>query len=154
MSDITKEEIQDVWGIKLWDDTGYYLSDLKVKQQVYHNRPTSSTVLFNSKYPKHTHNGMGFYWSGSCTANFSDNKNANCESEYNFGEGNVKYMADFIHWLHNDRIKYLQLSPHLIIPVGILDKITWEADENYTIDDGYNCSISFEWEQLEPEIIN
>ena len=63
-------------------------------------------------------------------------------------------MADFIRWLHNDQLKYLQLSPHLIIPVGILDKITWDVDENYTIDDGYSCSISFEWEQLEPEIIS
>ena len=51
--------------------------------------------------------------------------------------------------MHNDHIKYLQLSEDLVIPVGILEQIDWSTE--HSIDDGYACKISFNWEQLDDE---
>lgn len=144
---------EKTWGIKIWDASGYYLSEINVDQKIQHKRPTSSNELFNSKFPKHTHNGLPSYWTGSCSANFSDNKSGDCPEDYNFGEGNVKYVADFVEWLHNDLVKYLQLSEDFIIPVGILDTVTWDVESGNTVDDGYAITISFDWEQLAPAII-
>ena len=144
---------EKIWGIKIWDASGYYMSEIDISQKVQHKRPTGSTELFNGKYPKHTHNGLPSYWLGSCTANFSDNKSGECPSDYNFGEGNVKYVADFIEWLHNDLVKYLQLSEDFIIPVGILETISWDVENKSTVDDGFSITVSFDWEQLAPAII-
>ena len=142
-----------LWGIKIWDASGYYMSEIDISQKGQHNRPTGSEKPINSKCPKHTHNGLTSYWSGTCTANFSDNKSGECKSDYNFGDGNVKYVVDFIEWLHNDLVKYLQLSEDFIIPVGILETVTWDVENKSTIDDGFSITVSFDWEQLAPAII-
>lgn len=147
---------QKLWGVKIWDETGnYFYTEINISQDLTHNRPTESQIGYNSKYPFHTHNGKAFYFSGSCTGNFSDNKSGDCYGDYNFGwrdtrNGeiiyNTKYQTAFVKWMHNDKTKYLQLSEDLVIPVGILAEIQWQTDT--TVDDGYNCKITFNWEQL------
>ena len=148
-----------LWGIKIWDDTGiYYFTEVDISPDLQYNRPTESQIGYNVKYPFHTHNGQANYLSGSCSGNFSDNKSGECYSDYNFDYTqdkngnyiyNTKYQIGFIKWMHNDHIKYLQLSEHLIIPVGILSEINWSTEKS--IDDGHTCKISFNWEQLKDE---
>lgn len=150
---------QKLWGIKIWDDTGiYYFTEVDISQDLQHNRPTESQIGYNSQFPFHTHNGIASYFSGSCSGNFSDNKSGDCYEDYNFDfrvdkNGNyiynTKYQTGFIKWMHNDRIKHLQLSEDLVIPVGILGEIGLSAEKS--IDDGYSCKVSFSWEQLGEE---
>lgn len=162
-------EIENVKGTKIWDDTGCYFTELTINQSLQHNRPVGSQILIYGTYPQHTHNTRARYFSGSCTGNFSDNQSdeVNCESEddyddtkptsespYNFGNGNVKYVYDFIQWLHNDKLKYLQLSPYLVIPVAILDTIQWNVEDEATIDDGDKIKITFNWEQIADAIVS
>lgn len=156
---MAEAETQKLWGIKIWDDTGiYYYTEIDVSTDVQHNRPTSSQLSLYNKRPFHIHNGEGFYFSGSCSGNFSDNKSGECYEDYNFDYRvdengnyiyNTKYQLGFIHWMHNDHIKYLQLSEDLVIPVGILEQIDWSTE--HSVDDGYACKISFNWEQLDDE---
>lgn len=145
----------DFWGIQLWDSTGItYYTEVNVSQDLTHNVPVSVTEGYNAKYPFVVHNGIAFYYSGSCSGNFSDNT-GECLSDYNFGDEridekgnhvyNVKYMDGFVKWLDNKRIKYMMLSKHFIIPIKISSPIKWSTDT--TIDDGYNCKISFDWVQ-------
>lgn len=150
---------EKLWGIKIWDDTGhYYYTEVDISQNIQHNRPTSSQIGLYNKYPFHIHNGEGFYFSGSCSGNFSDNKSGECYEDYSFDyrtdeNGNViyntKYQAAFIKWMHNDRIKHLQLSEDLVIPVGILEQADWSPERS--VDDGYSCKITFNWEQLDDD---
>ena len=146
---------EKLWGIKIWDDIDYYFTEVDIAQDIQHNRPTESILTYNSKYPYHIHDGKGFYFSGSCTGNFSDNKSGECYEDYNFDYRvdennnyiyNTKYQKEFVKWLHNDHIKYLQLSEDLVIPVGILGEITWSTERS--VDDGYSCKVTFNWEQL------
>ena len=145
----------DFWGIQLWDSTGIsYFTEVNVSQDLTHNVPVDVTEGYNAKYPFVTHNGIAFYYSGSCSGNFSDNT-GECLSDYNFGDDridkngnhiyNVKYIDGFVKWLNNKRIKYMMLSKHFIIPIKISSPIKWSTDT--TIDDGYNCKISFDWVQ-------
>lgn len=148
-----------LWGIKIWDATGnYFYTEVDISQSVQHNRPTSSVIGYNSQYPFHIHDGIASYFSGSCKGNFSENQSGECESDYNFDYRilpngsyvyNIDYMKTFVKWLHNDLVKHLQLSENLVIPVGILGEVQWET--NNSLDDGYSCSVSFNWEQLDDE---
>lgn len=159
MSIESTEAENKLWGIKIWDSTGiYYYTEVNISQSIQNNRPTQSQVGLNSKYPFHTHNGIANYFSGSCSGNFSDNKSGECESDYNFDYRidrngnyiyNTKYIAGFVKWLHNDRVKQLQLAETLVIPVGILGEVTWSVDKS--IEDGETTQVSFNWEQLDDE---
>ena len=150
---------ETLWGIKIWDSTGiYYYTEVDTSQDIQHNRPTESQVGLYNKYPFHTHNGEGFYFSGSCSGNFSDNQSGECYEDYNFDycideNGNyiynTVYLVGFMKWLHNDHIKYLQLSENFVIPVGILGEVSTSTE--HTIDDGYTCKVSFNWEQLDDD---
>lgn len=144
-----------LWGIKIWDDTGiYYYTEVDISQDIQHNRPTDSILTYYDKYPYHIHDGAAFYFSGSCSGNFSDNQSGECFEDYNFDEREVKgkvvyntlYQVGFIKWLHNDHMKYLQLSENFVIPVGILGEV--KLNTEHSIDDGYSCTVSFDWEQL------
>lgn len=149
MSD-TQNDVK-FWGVKIWDDDGsYYYTEINVDLPVQHNRPTSSQVVYNSKNPYHIHNGKGFYYSGSASATFAPIE----DCEYNFYDGNTEYILAFLEWLHNDKIKYLQISEKTIIPVGILETVKAAPDNNHTLDDGYKVTVSFDWEQLAPAIIS
>ena len=152
------EERTKLWGIKIWDATGhYYYTEVDISTDLKHNRPTDSQVAYGSKFPYHIHNGLPSYFSGSCSGNFSDNQSTECYEEYNFDENhigedivyNTIYMTGFMKWLHNDYTKYLQLSENLVIPVGILGEVSLST--THSIDDGYDCKISFDWEQLDEE---
>lgn len=153
------EKREKLWGIKIWDSEDYYFTEVDISPSVKHNRPTESQIAYNSKNPYHTHNGEPSYLSGSCSGNFSDNKSGDCYEDYNFDENhigenvvyNTDYQLKFIKWLHNDRTKFLQLSERLVIPVGILGEITWDTEKS--VDDGYTCKISFDWEQLAEEFV-
>lgn len=152
-------EREKLWGIKIWDSTGiYYYTEVDISTGLQHNRPTESQIGYNRKHPFHTHNGKAFYFSGNCSGNFSDNKSGECYEDYNFdwrvdSNGNyiynTKYLTGFVKWMHNDHIKYLQLSEDLVIPVGILGEINWDTEKS--IDDGYTCKITFNWEQLDDD---
>ena len=148
-------KISDFWGIQIWDNTGIsYFTEVNVSQDLEHKIPVEVVEGYNSECPFVTYNGIAFYYSGSCTGNFSDNT-GECLSDYNFGDEridkngnhiyNVKYIDGFVRWLNNKRVKYLKLSKHFIIPVKVSSSIKWATDT--TIDDGYNCIISFDWVQ-------
>lgn len=155
---MAKNTDNTLWGIKIWDSTGiYYYTEVNVSQDLTHNVPTETTVGYNAKFPFVTHNGIAFYYSGSCSGNFSENTQE-CEDDYNFDyriddDGNyiydVKYMNGFVKWLNNKRMKYLQLSEQLVIPCNIQGEIKWSTETS--IDDGYNCTISFDWVQADED---
>lgn len=142
------------WGIKIWDNTGiYYYTEVNVSQDLEHNVPVESTVAYNSKYPFVTHNGIAFYYSGSCSGCFMENT-GECIDDYNndyrIDENgnyiyNVRFIDGFVKWLDNKKTKYIQLSEQLVIPANITSPIKWSTDT--TIDDGHNCTISFDWAQ-------
>ena len=146
------------WGTKIWDDTGYYFyTEIDVGQDLQHTTPSSVQDPYNAKYQFVTYNGNGFYYSGSCSGNFSDNKSGECYEDYNFTYReepngniiyNVKYVDIFVQWLNNKKIKQLQLSKELVIPIKITSPIRWDNDR--TVDDGYNIKISFDWTQAAP----
>lgn len=172
-----QEHIQEVrremWGIKIWDSTGvWYYTNIDISHSVQHNRPTVSQLAFNSQYPFHIHNGKPSYYSGSCTASFSEDANydetdddciemseeeldnIDWSEDYIFAEDgsviyNSKYVNSFVKWLHNDKIKYLQLTKSIIIPIGIMGEIQWDCD--YNIQNGESIKVSFNWEQLNDE---
>lgn len=147
-----------LWGIRIWDDTGIsYYTEVEVSQDLEHNVPVEVTVGYNKKFPFVTHNGIAFYYSGSCSGKFANNTDE-CIDDYDFeyrirenGDYiyNVKYMNGFVKWLDNKHVKYLQLSEQLIIPCNISSPIKWSTET--TIDDGYNCSISFDWVQADED---
>ena len=87
----------------------------------------------------------------------ADNQSTECYEDYNFGEhakdgiiyNNVKYMMEFIHWLHNRQTKYLQFSEDFVIPVQIMSDIQWDTEKS--IEDGHTCKVSFDWVQVGKE---
>ena len=155
---VSSDAQNKLYGIKIWDSTGnYFYTEVDVNQSIQHNRPTESQVVYNSKYPYHIHNGKANYFSGTCSGNFSENQ-GECDTDYNFdyridGQGNVIYntiyVATFVKWLHNDRIKHLQLAENFIIPVGILGEVQWGVE--HSIEDGETTKVTFNWEQLDDE---
>ena len=155
---VSSDAQNKLYGIKIWDSTGnYFYTEVDVNQSIQHNRPTESQVVYNSKYPYHIHNGKANYFSGTCSGNFSENQ-GECDTDYNFdyridGQGNVIYntiyVATFVKWLHNDRIKHLQLAENFIIPVGILGEVQWDVE--HSIEDGETTKVTFNWEQLDDE---
>lgn len=148
-----------LWGIKIWDDTGiYYYTEVNIKQSLSHIVPTEQTNGYNVQYPFVTHNGIANYYQGSASGNFSDNTSGECYEDYNFDGRidkngnviyNVKYINGFIKWLHNRKMKYLQFDEDLVIPVAILQDISWETEKS--IADGQDCTITFNWVQQEKE---
>lgn len=148
-------EREPLWGIKIWGDDGlFFYTEIDISQSLTHYIPTESTDPYNSRFPWVIHNGIAGYYKGSVSGNFSDNQSSECYTDYNFGEHtvggityhNVKYIDRFITWLHNRKTKWLQLSEQLVIPIAVLDTIQWENEKS--IDDGYNCKITFDWVQV------
>lgn len=144
-----------LWGIKIWGDDGrYFYTEVDISQSISHFVPTESTDPYNKRHPWVIHNGIASYYKGRVSGNFSDNQSTECYSDYNFGEHtvngityhNVCYMDEFIQWLHNRRTKWLQLSEQFVIPISVMDTIQWETDKS--IDDGWGCKVSFDWEQV------
>lgn len=173
----TSENKPEEWfsGIEIWDSTGrYYVSVANINNDMQHNRPTSSNLTYNNKYPFHIHDGMPNYFSGSCTATFMENCTSATFDEIQkiIEEGKqegVQYCCpedvmdaiegeaatfefSFIEWLHNDHVKYLRIVRDWVFPVGILETIDVNIDDSYTADDPWNLTITFNWEQLADKI--
>ena len=149
---------EKLWGTMLWGDVGRaYYTEVDISQSVTHYVPTETTDGYNVKYPFVTHNGIADYFKGSASGNFSDNQSTECYEDYNFGEhtvdgityNNVRYITEFIHWLHDRKTKYLQFSEDFIIPVQIMSDIQWDTEKS--IEDGHTCKISFDWVQVGKE---
>ena len=134
--------------VEIYDSVATYKARLNISETIQHNRPTSSQVTMNSKYPFHIHSGKPSYYSGSCTATFVDNNDCYVTSETDIAEFNYKIAE----WLHNDRVKYLKYSDKTIFPVGILETVEISSEADKTINDKYNTTIKFEWEQLQAAI--
>lgn len=128
--------------VKIWDATAIYYARMNINESIQHNRPTSSQTTMNSKYPFHIHNGEPSYFSGSCTATFVDNNGCYVTSESDVASFNYKIAE----WLHNDRVKYLQYSNSTVFPVGILDTV--KIDTKDTVDNKYDTTVTFDWEQI------
>ena len=142
------------WGLRIWDSDGDYYTEVAVNHDLNHVVPTDVIEGMNAKYPFVIYNGEPFYYKGSASGNFSDNKSGECESDYNFDERvdengvhhyNVSYIDKFVKWLHNKKLKYIKFSDALIIPVRISGDIQWQTEKS--IDDGQDCKITFEWVQ-------
>lgn len=140
------------WGIEIYDATGkHYYSEVKISESIQHNRPTSSQTTYDSKYPYHIHTGKPSYYSGSCTATFIENAEDECTYEdENLAEKAAEFTAGMLEWLHNDLIKYIKFSENFIVPVGILETVKGDFESGSTIDDPWETSVSFDWEQLAP----
>lgn len=135
------------YGCEIWDASGkYYVSVSNVKNSMQHNRPTSSNVTYNSKYPFHVHDGMASYYSGSCSAKFAEN--TDCPIDDMTEDKAGKFVLDFVEWLHNDLVKYLRVSKDTVIPCGILDTVNIDIDNDESLDDLWSTTVSFNWEQL------
>ena len=130
--------------VKIWGGGGSYVARLNIDETVQHNRPTSSQITMNSKYPFHVHNGKASYYSGSCTATFVDNNDCYVTSE----EDVAGFYFRLAEWLHNDSMKFIQFSDNTIIPVGILETVEISTKSDKTINDKYNTIVKFDWEQL------
>lgn len=149
--------------ITITDATGkVYVARLNINESIQHNRPTSSQLTINSKYPYHIHNGVPFYYSGQCAATFVDNTDEEeddkdeCEeesvstSDYTNEEGKVAdFNYEFAEWLHNGLVKYLNYSENKTLHVGILETVEITTEQDSTIDDQYNSKVVFNWEQIE-----
>lgn len=144
-----------LWGTKIWDNTGiYYYTEVNIKQGLTHTVPTETIEGYNRKYPFVIYNGIPSYYHGTASGNFSDNTSGECYEDYNFdgrfdSNGNIiyniMYLNGFIKWLHNKKIKYLQYDEDMVIPVAILQDISWETEKS--VADGENVTISFDWVQ-------
>ena len=129
--------------VEIWDSNAHYKARMNINETLQHNRPTSSQVTLNSKYPYHIHDGKPSYYSGSCTATFVDNNDCYVTSEEDVAEFN-ETIAE---WLHNDKTKFLKYSDKTVFPVGILSTVEI-SNSNSTINDKYDTVIKFEWEQI------
>ena len=144
---------EKLWGTMLWGDDGRaYYTEVDISQSVTHFVPTETTDGYNVQYPFVTHNGIADYFKGSASGNFSDNQSTECYEDYNFGEhtvdgityNNVRYMVEFIHWLHDRKTKYLQFSEDFVIPVQIMSDIQWDTEKSILV----RCHlIGYKWEK-------
>lgn len=135
-------------GVKLTDATGMvYYTTVEVKQDVKHTATVSSQLPIDSKFPYHTKPSKSFYYSGSCTADFENNTNGECDDDYYFGD--TAWRLSCVEWLHNGLTKILYLSDDLILPVRILSEISLGLER--TVDDK-SITISFDWEQCADKI--
>lgn len=142
-------------GVKIWDSTGYYYTEIDISESLTHKYKTNVVVTKNSEFPMVFHNGKAKYYEGTISANFSDNQSTECYENYDFY--NLKYKLKFIDFLHNGKTKYLQLNwdsedetQNFIIPVAIVDDVGVELE--YTINHGYAVKISFNWVQIGKKI--
>ena len=133
--------------VEIWDNSAHYKARMNINETLQHNRPTSSQVTLNSKYPYHIHDGKPSYYSGSCTATFVDNNDCYVTSEEDVAEFN-ETIAE---WLHNDKTKFLKYSDKTVLPVGILSTVEI-SNSNNTINDKYDTVIKFDWEQIGDKI--
>lgn len=144
------------WGIEIYDATGrHYYSEINVSESIQHNRPTSSQTTYDSKYPYHIHSGKPSYYSGSCTATFIENAEDECiYDNENLSAKAAEFTAGMLEWLHNDLVKYIKFSENFIVPVGILETVKADFESGATIDDPWETSVSFDWEQVAEVIRN
>lgn len=157
-SDDEKKKAQPYRAVEIWDAEGHYIARLNISESIQHNRPLSSQLTVNNKYPFHIRNGMPFYYSGKCGATFVDNEKDEeeedeCEDpttdDYTNEDGKVAdFNYAFAEWLHNGRQKYLKYSENRVFTVGILDPIEITTEQDSTIDDKYNSKVEFGWEQI------
>lgn len=131
------------YGVKLTDKTGkIYYTEVEVNQDLTHKINIQSHMPIDSKYPYHTQIGKASYWSGTVTAAFENNKNTECEHDYDFGD--TEFRIEFVEWLHNGLDKIMYLSESFILPVTILSEVS--VDTEKTIDDSV-VKTTFQWEQ-------
>lgn len=136
--------------VEIWDSVHHYKARMNINETIQHNRPTSSQITMNSKYPFHIHSGKPSYYSGSCTATFVDNNDCYVTSESEVAE----FYYRIAEWLHNDRVKYLKYSDNTIFPVGILEIVEISSESDKTVNDKYNTTVKFDWEQIADAIEN
>lgn len=136
--------------IKIHGLGGAYISRLNIDEMAEHNRPTTSQITMNSKYPFHIHNGLASYYSGTCTGTFVDqDEDCYVTSNSKVTEFNLKILE----WLHDDTIKYLEFTDGTTIPVGITETVELSSSDNNnsndkSIDNKFTVTIKFSWEQL------
>lgn len=144
MADNTNTDIQEFWGVQIWDITNPdkpYFTDVNVKHSV---KPKFSVIVnepINQKYPVVIYPSKTDYLTGSATGNFSDNQTDECDIDFT----NTQFKLTFVYWLKNHRTKYLKLSDRLIIPIAITD-ITYDIEDS--IDDNFSTNVTFEWVQI------
>ena len=142
------DKTQKFYGVKITDDTGLvYYTEVAVKNDLKHTINIQTHIPINSKFPYHTRIGKPSYWSGTITGAFENNKNTECEHDYEFGD--TEYRINFVEWLHNGLVKTLYLSESFVIPVVILSEISIETDG--TIDDPV-VKTTFQCEQCDERI--
>lgn len=163
LSDEKEEKKKEMYRVvEIWDAEGHYIARLNISESIQHNRPMSSQLTINSRYPYHIHNGAPFYYSGQCAATFVDNEEDEdeeeedeCEEEtvdvddYTNKEGEVAdFNYEFAEWLHNGLVKSLKYSENKILYVGILETVEITTEQDSTIDDKYNSKVVFHWEEI------
>lgn len=142
-------------GVKIWDDTGYYYTEIDLSQSFTYKTKTQVQESRNSQYPYVIHIGKTKYWEGSVSGNFSNNKDGECENDYNFYD--LKYKLGFVEFLKNGLTKTIQFNwdeedptQNFIMPIAIVDDIGVETE--YTINEGHAVKVSFKWVQVGSKI--
>lgn len=136
------------YGVKLTDATGMvYYTQIDTKQDIAHSYSKTGQLPIDSKYAYYTTPSKEFRYKGTCTADFENNTNGECEDDYTFGD--TAWRLELVEWLHNGLTKILYLSDYLILPVEIIGDISLGIGR--TVDDK-TMTISFNWEQCDDKI--
>lgn len=142
-------------GVKIVDALGSYQTEVEVSAaSIKKNRPSEVVEPINTEYPIVVRNAKTNYYSGTITANFSNNTSGKCvdrqgySAQYDFYD--AEYKLGFIDWLVNGLTKNLYIADHYILPVQITNEVSGSGD--YKVFDP-SFKVTFGWVQVKPAIV-